>query len=104
MSSRRQRKQFDELVSRVFLLLIGSVILGVSGVFFYNSSSLDSATVIVISIFIAIGLSLCFVSLVCSKKTVCAWADNTGNHEILILFILAALGVAYIIRKFNKST
>ena len=104
MASRRQRDEFDELVSRTLLIIIGLSALVVAAAVFYSIPTIDDPFAAIGGIFVLIGVPVLLVGMAGSKKTACRWACNTGNHEVVIVFLLAALGISYVIRKLSKST
>ncbi|MCQ3827841.1 hypothetical protein HXX02_00125 [Microbulbifer elongatus] len=104
MSSRRKREEFDELSSRVLLFLIGAFFLAIIFAVFYREGA-DSQVAVAVGIILSIiGLPFVFVIVLGSKKKAIKWADNTGNHEILVAFYLAALGITYVLKKIGRKT
>ena len=104
MSSRRKREEFDELSSRVLLFLIGASLLAISIAVFYREGADSQAAVAIGLILAVIWLPLIFVSILGSKKRAQSWANNTGNHEVLVVFYLAALGVTFVLKKLDRKT
>jgi hypothetical protein len=104
MASKRQRKQFDTLVSRILLILIGLSSTLVAGTAFYANPTLDGIVAAIGGFLLILGIPTLMVGSFGSDKTACKWAYNTGNHEVLIVYALAAFGIAYVIRKFYKAT
>ncbi|AQQ68263.1 hypothetical protein Mag101_11885 [Microbulbifer agarilyticus] len=104
MSSRRKREEFDELSSRVLLFIIGISLLAVSIAVFYREGADSQAALAVGLILGVIWLPLVLVSILGSKKRAQRWADNTGNHEVMVVFVLAALGITFVLKKLVRET
>ena len=104
MASRRQREAFDELLSRVILLLIGLCLCGIGGVTLQISAPTDTVAIAISGVLLFIGFPFALVGALGSKKTACSWAENSGNHEFLIVILIAAYGITWLIKKAFKST
>ena len=101
--SRKKRKEFDERVSRILLFILGSAFL-VAGMFVYSKNTpiiLNTAPFYFFLVFCLFGLPFLLISLFGKKSTVVKWAENTGNHEVLIIFILLSYGIASITKSKN---
>ncbi|WP_139304919.1 hypothetical protein [Microbulbifer marinus] len=104
MATKRQRNEFDELLSRSLLFLIGIALLALAAAIFYREG-IDSAPAVAFGgLFGAIGMPFIFVSILGSRKRAIGWANNTGNHEFLIFFYLLALCISYTLRKLSRKT
>lgn len=100
--SKKKRDQFDERVSRILLFLLGGAFLNVSGYIIWdNLGDLSPLTLAFSSGFSLFGLPLVLVSIFSRKSIAMKWAENTGNHEVLIVFILLAYGIAAITKSKN---
>ena len=101
--SRKKREELDEKVSRILLFILGSAFLAF-GVFVYYTNTpiiLNSVPFYFFLGFCLLGLPLLFISLFGKKSTAVKWAENTGNHEVLIVFILLSYGIASLTKSKN---
>jgi hypothetical protein len=99
MMSKRSHKKFDALVSRVLFFEFGvaAFVLTISS--FFLSGGVTSILFVAVSACSLTISLLCFTaSLYFDDKRISIWAENTGNHEILIIFVAAAWGIATVIR------
>jgi hypothetical protein len=97
--SKKSRDTFDETASRAFLALLGLATMLLAGIGGYKTYPASPDWQIVFSIVFILGFGLSAVGLVCKKETVIKWADNSGNHEVLIPFVLAAFAIASLVKK-----
>ena len=99
----RKKREFDERVSRILLFMLGFSFLSF-GIFFYYTNTpitLNSVPFYFCLGFCLFGLPLLLISLFGKKSTAVKWAENTGNHEILIIFILLSYGIASIYSRYK---
>jgi len=102
MSTRRQRDKLDLLTSRIFLFLLGSFLITLGALALSTSNSLQQTFSIMGAIFYSIaiiGLVITLISVAASEKFFTKTANATGSHEILIVFILAAVGIVWIFKR-----
>lgn len=94
----KERKKFDALVSRVlfFELAIAAVAIGI--LVFSANSIAEPMTIIFGGLFIAVGLFCFYPCFALDNKRVSKWAENTGNHEAMFIFVGVAYGVAAFLR------
>ncbi|WP_226648446.1 hypothetical protein [Microbulbifer variabilis] len=104
MGSRRKREEFDELLSRVLLFLLGSALIAVVAGVLYREGSDSEPAVAIGFVLMTIASPLIFVSIFGSKIRAQKWANNTGSHEILILFFLIAWAISYLLKKALRKT
>ena len=104
MSTRRERKRFDVLLSRTFLSLIGASFVAV-GWFMLNTGHESGNLQILLGwIFSLVGVTIILSGLLLGGPTVVKFAENTGNHEALIVYYLLAAGLAWSISRVTKKT
>ncbi len=94
----KERKQFDALVSRILFLELGIAFLAVSFLIFFNNPTNETMTIFFGGGFSIIGLFCTYCCFMPDDKKVINWANNTGNHEVMFLFIGAAYGLAALVR------
>ncbi|WP_444957935.1 hypothetical protein [Microbulbifer sp. ZKSA002] len=104
VGSRRKREEFDELLSRVLLFLLGSALFTVVAGVLYREGSDSGPAVAFGFVLMTIASPLIFVSIFGGKIRAQKWANNTGNHEILILFFLMAWAISYLLKKASRKT
>ena len=91
--------QFEEKVARTLLVLLGITAV-VFGVFLSNASLPENCDYLALPLSIAfftLGIILLSVGILSSKSTAIWWAGNSTSHEVMIIFVLLAYGVASII-------
>ncbi len=103
MPSRRERESFDALTSRIYLILLGLTFLAFGIVILFISSG-QSLAVFMSLMFVGIGMLLVLPGLFASDKSAISLADKSASHEIAIVFVLAALGLAWVLNRAKKKT
>jgi hypothetical protein len=103
MPSRRERESFDALTSRIYLILLGLTFLAFGIVILFISSG-QSLAVFMSLMFVGIGMFLVLPGLFASDKSAISLADKSASHEIAIVFVLAALGLAWVLNRAKKKT
>jgi hypothetical protein len=103
MPSRREREKFDALTSRIYLILLGLTFLAF-GWISRSISPEQSLAVFVGLAFVGMGLLLVFPGVLASDKSAISLAEKSSSHEIAIVFVLAALGLAWMLNRARKKT
>jgi len=91
--------QFDGKVARTLLVLMG-VTAVIVGLLMKTDPLPENCAFLALPLAIAfftVGIVLLLVGVLSSKSTVIRWADSTGNHEVMIVFLMLAYGIAAII-------
>ena len=103
--SRKKERDFDGRVSRILLFLLGSTFIAIALFIIYaNTPVIFNSTPFYFFLgFSLLGLPFLFISLFAKQSTAITWAEYTGNHEALIIFILLSYGIASIITKFKNT-
>jgi len=104
MTSKSKRESFDALTSRIFILLFGLTFVAV-GSFMLNWSDETETTPLVIGWIFNIGeivVMLCGLAL--SDENAIKFSEKTGNHEVLFLYAVLSLALAWIIRRAKNET
>ena len=95
----KSKKRYDTLVSRVLFMEFAFVSLAI-GIFlllrYLGSSLVISIIALALLSFSVFCLYICFVT---DDKKMVRYAENTGNHEIMLVFIVAAYFIASIVRR-----
>jgi hypothetical protein len=94
----KERKKFDSLVSRIlfFELAIAAIAIGI--LVLSTNSIIHPLTILFGGTFILAGLFCLYSCFALSDGQVSKWAENTGNHEVMFLFIGLAYGLASLFR------
>lgn len=97
MSSRRQRENFDVRTSRIYLFVFGLSFLAFS-MFLAVVVGFEIAIALVCE-FIAftIGIFFIFMSIMSGDKEAQSLAEKSSSHEITIIFLMVALGLAWLL-------
>lgn len=102
MSSRKQRDELDLLTSRVFLFLLGAFFIALGSVALSTSDSLQqifSIMGVIFTVIVTMGLVITFIGIAGDDKFVIKTANTTGSHEVLIVFILLAIGIVSVLKR-----
>ncbi|MAD43617.1 MAG: hypothetical protein CMI02_02020 [Oceanospirillaceae bacterium] len=113
MTEKMHKEEFDALLSRIFIFLVGGISLALATSILYHQSRLymhDTYSEIGVGIGIilaAIGFPVTLISIFGSKKKTTAWTSNVWNYkllrELLFLFFILALGFTYILKKLGRK-
>jgi hypothetical protein len=102
MSSRKERKQFNGLTSRIFVFLLGFSAIAVGFIAFsanYPTGHILSITGYALA---TIGFVGILSSLLLDDATIIKFSESTGNSEILVIFVLLALFLAWAAGRLKK--
>lgn len=102
MSTRRERKQYEILVSRILLFLLGISSVAFSIFWFAPETESKDFQNILGSFFAIFGFILCTLGLFSSDKTAVKAAERTGVDLILIVYVLIAGVLAWAIKKIKS--
>lgn len=105
MNSKRKRDSFDTLTSKVFLILLGSILAMPSGYLLATANLQQQNSIMgaIFTILTIIGSLLIMISIFADDSFITKTAENTGSHEILIVVLLLALAISSLIKRVKKT-
>ena len=101
MSTPSKRKAFDALVSRILFLELGALAALVTLYTVIKNPVTEPLTITFITGFLLIGLFCFYIYFGFDDKKVKKWANQTGNHWLMFVFVLLAYGLANVIRRWK---
>lgn len=104
MPSKRKKDRFDALTARIFLVLLGLSFVVTGSLLLYWSGETATTPIIFGWMFGFGGITLAICGLALSDTNAIKFSEKTGNHEVMILFALASLGLAWLIRRIWDET
>ena len=99
----RTKGPCDNLFIRSFLFVVGAFFLAIAIFTVLVSNSIPWWGYLIISVFIIAGLYYSLISLFGSNKIALSVAEKTGNHEIVIIFIVIAGIISASVRKLKNA-
>lgn len=100
MSTRvKNRKKFDVLVSRILFFELAISFLAVDFFIMFINSDINPFTIFLGVLFTILGLFCLYSCCLLDDSKVKNWAEKTGSHEILIVFVGLAFCIASILRR-----
>ena len=104
MASKRKRDSFDALTSRIFILLIGLTFVAVGSFMLSWSGETETTSLIIGWTFSIGGIVVMFCGLALGDENAIKFSEKTGHHEVLILYAVLSMALAWIIRRARIKT
>jgi hypothetical protein len=95
----KTRKQFDALVSRILFLELAVTSTAFALIVFYICPVNQITTILSGGGLLIGGIFCIYCCFMPDDKKVIKWAENTGNHEVMFLYIVLAYALAALVRR-----
>lgn len=99
-SHKLRNRAIDPLVFRVFLALVGTLMLTAAGLSISRQPiGLEWWIWLLVLLPVSLATYLLYVSLFGSNRNVEKWSDFAGGNEVVVLLVLVAFPIAWAIKK-----
>jgi len=95
----KSEKKYNTLMSRILFVEFAFIALAI-GIFLLMKYLGSSLIVSVIAIaFLLLGVICLYICFMTDDKKIVRYAENTGNHEVMLVFVVGAFFIASIVRR-----
>jgi predicted membrane channel-forming protein YqfA (hemolysin III family) len=91
-------KKLSFFVSKILFVELGVLFISVGLVVLFNNPTNDLMANFISSIFFILGAYSFYPCFIKDERKVINWAENTGNHELMFIFIAIAYGIASLLK------
>jgi Kef-type K+ transport system membrane component KefB len=95
----KKSKKLDVRVSKILFIELAVMALFTSFLVLSNNENNEVISSVVSAVLFIVGMLLFYPCFIKDERTVINWAEKTGNHEVMFVFIAISYGLSSLLKR-----